>query len=107
MLPNTLPIRPASAADSAAPVTDHQATTGASLEPLLVDTEQAARAVGISSASWYRLRSGGKTPAPVKLGGRVLYRLADLRSWVAMGCPPRKEFETRRAADQARAARAV
>jgi predicted DNA-binding transcriptional regulator AlpA len=68
------------------------------VEPLLVDTEQAAAACGIGRATWFRLKSAGKTPAPVKLAGRVLYRLTDLRLWVSLGCPPRREFEARRAA---------
>jgi predicted DNA-binding transcriptional regulator AlpA len=100
MVPSTLKICPQPTADSAQSVID-------AIEPLLIDTAEAARAVGISSASWFRLKSAGKTPGSIKLGGRVLYRLADIRSWVAMGCPPKKEFEIRRAADLARAARAV
>jgi predicted DNA-binding transcriptional regulator AlpA len=70
----------------------------ASVEPLLVDTDQAAAACGIGRATWYRLRSVGKTPAPVRLAGRVLYRVADLKLWVSLGCPSRKEFEARKAA---------
>ena len=77
------------------------AAPAAPIEPLLVDTEQAAAACGIGRATWFRLKSAGKTPAPVKLGGRVLYRLADLRLWVSLGCPPRREFEARRAAADA------
>jgi predicted DNA-binding transcriptional regulator AlpA len=72
-----------------------------SVEPLLVANEQAAAACGIGRATWFRLKSAGKTPAPVKLAGRVLYRAEDLRLWVALGCPPRKEFEARKAAGNA------
>jgi predicted DNA-binding transcriptional regulator AlpA len=71
------------------------------VEPLLVDTGQAAAICAIGRSTWFRLRSAGRTPAPVKLGGRVLYRLADLRLWVSLGCPPRREFEARRAAADA------
>src|SRR5262245_54826392 len=63
------------------------------VEPLLVNTDQAAALCAISPASWFRLKSDGKTPAPVKLGGRTLYRLADLKLWVSLGCPDRKTFE--------------
>jgi hypothetical protein len=70
----------------------------AAAEPLLVDTAVAAKACGVSSASWFRLKASGRTPGPIKLRRRVLYRLADLKLWVAMGCPDRKEFEARRAA---------
>jgi hypothetical protein len=74
------------------------AVLSAPVEPLLVDTVQAAAACGIGRATWFRLRARGMTPAPVKLAGRVLYRVEDLRLWVLLGCPPRKEFEARRAA---------
>jgi predicted DNA-binding transcriptional regulator AlpA len=70
------------------------------IEALLVDSEQAATICAIGRSTWFRLRSAGKTPAPVKLGGRVLYRVEDLCQWVALGCPPRKEFEARKAAAQ-------
>jgi predicted DNA-binding transcriptional regulator AlpA len=74
----------------------------AAVERLLVDTEHAAVTCSISTASWYRLKAAGRTPAPVKLGGRTLYRIEDLRLWVRLGCPTRKEFETRKAANQAK-----
>src|SRR4051794_29753633 len=53
----------------------------AAVEPLLVPAGEAARLCGISEATWFRLKAAGKTPAPVKLGGRVLYRVEDLRLW--------------------------
>jgi excisionase family DNA binding protein len=68
------------------------------VEPLLVPADEAARLVGLGRSTFFRLRARGKTPAPLKLGGRVLYRLADLREWVRFGCPDRKTFEARRAA---------
>ena len=30
---------------------------------------------GVSEASWYRLKSASRLPAPVRLGGRVLWRV--------------------------------
>jgi predicted DNA-binding transcriptional regulator AlpA len=83
------------------PEAGRPASQTAAIEPLLVDTEQAAAACGIGRATWFRLKSAGKTPAPVKLAGRVLYRCEDLRLWVSLGCPPRKEFEVRKAAENA------
>jgi hypothetical protein len=70
----------------------------ASIEPLLVDTDQAAALCSISPAGWYRLKAARKTPLPVRLGGKVLYSVADLKLWVALRCPPWAEFEARRAA---------
>ena len=56
-------------------------------EPLLVPAAESARLCGVSEASWYRLKSAGKVPAPVRLGGRVLWRVEKLRRWCAAGCP--------------------
>jgi predicted DNA-binding transcriptional regulator AlpA len=106
---DTIPLRPApdpappdpAEAPHAAEVSGRKAraesSRAAAVEPLLVDTEQAAAACGIGRATWFRLKSAGKTPAPVKLAGRVLYRVEDLRLWVSLGCPSRKEFEARKA----------
>jgi predicted DNA-binding transcriptional regulator AlpA len=87
-------------ADTAPPTNNGAAAQPVSqaVEVLLVDTDAAAAMCGISPASWYRLKARAATPAPVRLGGRTLYRVEDLRLWVRWGCPPRKEFEARRAA---------
>jgi len=37
--------------------------------------------------------SAGRTPAPVRLGKRTLWRIQDLEAWVASGCPPRWRAE--------------
>jgi predicted DNA-binding transcriptional regulator AlpA len=82
--------------DSVAPVRDR--AEAPVIEPLLVPAPEAARLCGVSEATWFRLKAAGKTPAPVKLG-RVLYRVEDLKLWVALGCPDRKTFEARKAAE--------
>jgi prophage regulatory protein len=92
-----LPIRPA--AESAPPdLLDVHGDRPPAVEPLLLETDRAAALCGVSPASWYRLKAAGKTPAPLRLGGKVLYRVEDLRLWVALGCPSRKEFEARKTA---------
>ena len=60
---------------------------------LLVGRIEAARLCAVSPASWDRLTSAGKTPRPLKLGGRVVWRRADLEVWIGHGCPCRQEFE--------------
>lgn len=60
--------------------------------PLLVGRDDAAALVGVSVATWDRLTAAGKTPAPVKLGGRVLWRTSDLELWTDLGCPDRRTF---------------
>src|SRR5262245_32552182 len=68
------------------------------IEPLMVGADEAARLCGIGRSTWFRLKSAGKTPKALRLGGRSLYSVADLKLWVTLGCPARKEFEARKAA---------
>jgi predicted DNA-binding transcriptional regulator AlpA len=71
----------------------------ASMVPLLVGHAEAARLCGISPASWHRLVAAGKIgPAPIRLGGRVLFPVDGLRAWIAAGCPDRQEWQARRVA---------
>jgi predicted DNA-binding transcriptional regulator AlpA len=62
-----------------------------SAEPLLVSAEVAARISGRSVASWWRDRAAGRTPAPIRLGGRTLWRIDEIRAWIAVGCPDRQK----------------
>lgn len=61
---------------------------------LLVGRAEAARLCEVSPASWDRLTAAGKTPASLRLGGRVLWTRHDLESWTSLGCPDRKTYET-------------
>ena len=90
---------------TAAPLSaDGAATEPASgSTPLLVDARDAAQLCGVSPATWYRMAAAGRTPAPVRLSpGCVRYSRETLAEWVRLGCPPRKEFEARRAAANGR-----
>lgn len=59
----------------------------------LLRRHEAARACGMSPATWDRLVSAGKTPAPIRLGKRLVWRVAELQAWTDAGCPPRAEWE--------------
>jgi excisionase family DNA binding protein len=62
--------------------------------PFLVSHSEAAELAGVSLATWMRMVSAGRTPAPIKLSrGLVRFRTADLQLWVAQGCPERNRFE--------------
>jgi hypothetical protein len=50
---------------------------------LAIDAEEAARRLGIASSTLAKLRQKGAGPAFCKLGRRVVYRLADLESYLA------------------------
>ena len=60
---------------------------------LLVGRLEAARLCAVSPASWDRLTAAGKTPRPIKLGERVVWRRTDLEAWTAHGCPDRQAFD--------------
>jgi predicted DNA-binding transcriptional regulator AlpA len=74
------------------------ASLTATVEPLLVGAREAAGVCARSEASWWRDHAARRIPAPIRLGGRTLWRVEDLRMWVELGCPSRSEFEARRRA---------
>ncbi|MCA9026218.1 MAG: hypothetical protein KDA86_13500 [Planctomycetaceae bacterium] len=64
------------------------------LSPLMIDASEAARLIGVSKATWARMDSAGKVPAPVRLSaGCIRWRFAELSAWCAVGCPSRAEWE--------------
>lgn len=62
-------------------------------EPKLIDAKTCANLCGISRSMWYKLGSAGRTPAPIRLGGRTLWRRSDIDSWLWHKCPNRDEFD--------------
>ena len=50
--------------------------------------KQAATLLGIGVSTLHRLRSSGRVPEPVKIGGSVRWRREELKAWVDAGCPP-------------------
>ncbi|EGO93788.1 AlpA family transcriptional regulator [Acidiphilium sp. PM] len=48
-------------------------------------TPEAARFLGLSGRTLEKHRSFGSGPAYRKIGGRVVYRLADLQAWAEAG----------------------
>lgn len=53
----------------------------------LINGKQLAALLAVSERTLYRLKSTGELPAPVVLGGSVRWRLAEIRGWIAKGCP--------------------
>ncbi len=62
---------------------------------LAVGAKDAAAMFSLSSRTWWRLASAGKTPPSFQLGKRRLWRVEDLERWSAWGFPSRCEFEKR------------
>ena len=57
----------------------------AGLPPRYLRTPEAARFVGLSIRTLEKHRIYGTGPRYSKLGGRVVYRLEDLQTWVERG----------------------
>jgi predicted DNA-binding transcriptional regulator AlpA len=64
--------------------------------PFLVGADGAAKVLGVSPGQLRNMNSSGHLPSPVRLGGRVLWRVNELRDWVAAGCPDRRAWESDR-----------
>ncbi|HMO84346.1 MAG TPA: helix-turn-helix domain-containing protein [Lacipirellulaceae bacterium] len=63
------------------------------LDVLAVDAAEAARLCGVSRTSWYGLQAAGRLPRPVRLGRRVVWRVEELKAWLAAGCPPLAKWQ--------------
>jgi excisionase family DNA binding protein len=84
------------------PAAGRRAPLAAVVDPLLLSADQAAALCGVSLATWYRMVSAGRTPAPVRLSrGCVRYSREAIVEWIQQGCPDRKTFESRQAAQNA------
>lgn len=55
------------------------------LPPRLLRTDEAAHWLGLSGRTLEKHRCTGKGPSFRKLGGRVVYTVADLQAWVDEG----------------------
>lgn len=54
----------------------------------LLDVRSVAALLDCSTRHVYRLSDGGLMPPPVRLGGLVRWRRADIDTWLANGCRP-------------------
>jgi len=62
------------------------------IEPLLIDAAGVARMLGVSRRHVHALESSGRIPSPVRLSRSVRWRVAEIREFVAAGCPSRDKF---------------
>jgi predicted DNA-binding transcriptional regulator AlpA len=58
----------------------------------LLRRKAAAGYCGAGVSTWDRWTAAGLTPAPVRVGGAVLWSRAELAEWCRHGCPPRTEW---------------
>lgn len=60
---------------------------------LLKDSE-VARRLGVSRRQVWKLLAAGKLPEPVRVGGSVRWREADIDAWIEAGCPANRTAPT-------------
>lgn len=53
----------------------------------LIDVQEFAQLLSVSTRTVWRMLSHGKLVAPVRIGGSVRWRLADVERWIEDGCP--------------------
>ena len=62
------------------------------LRPALLGRADAAAFLAISASTLDRLSAAGEVPAPMKMGGRVVWSRAELTAWTRHGCPARSSW---------------
>lgn len=70
------------------------------LSPLVVDAKRLAKLLSAGVRSIRTWDAAGKIPAPIRIGGRVVWRVQEIRDWIAADAPNRAEWEARTASRQ-------
>jgi predicted DNA-binding transcriptional regulator AlpA len=78
-MPDVLPLRTVSAADADA--------------PLVADAKRLARLLGCGLRTVRSWNAAGRLPAPIRIGGRVVWRVSEIRAWLSVGAPDRETWE--------------
>jgi prophage regulatory protein len=68
------------------------------IAPLVADAKGLAKLLGLGVRTIRTHDAAGKLPQPVKLGGRVVWRLDEIRAWLDAGAPDRATWAALRAA---------
>lgn len=66
--------------------------------PLVVDAKRLAELLAVGLRTVRTWDAAGKLPEPLRIGGRVVWRLDELRAWLDAGAPDRKTWAAIRAA---------
>ena len=83
-------------APALAPATDDappETSITLQLEPLLISARQAAAMCGRSERTWRSWDCAHLVPRGVSIGRSRLWRVDELREWIAAGCPRRADWE--------------
>ena len=65
---------------------------------LVVDAKRLAAMLCAGVRTVRTWDAAGKLPAPVRIGGRVVWLVSEIRAWLDAGAPDRKTWAARRAA---------
>lgn len=66
--------------------------------PLVVDARRLAAMLCAGIRTVRTWDAAGKLPAPVRIGGRVVWRTDEIRAWLTAGAPDRETWAAIRAA---------
>jgi predicted DNA-binding transcriptional regulator AlpA len=62
------------------------------LSPLVVDARRLAKLLCAGIRTVRTWDAAGKLPAPIRIGGRVVWRVAEIRAWLGAGAPDRETW---------------
>ena len=65
--------------------------------PLVVDAKALAKLLGSGLRTVRSWQAAGILPTPVRIGGRVLWRVQEISDWIDVGAPNRDDWESRKA----------
>lgn len=66
--------------------------------PLVADAKRLAAMLCCGVRTIRTWDAAGKLPSPVRIGGRVVWRVDEVRAWLAAGAPDRETWAAIRAA---------
>ena len=66
--------------------------------PLVVDARRLGKFLCAGLRTVRSWDAAGRLPAPIHIGGKVVWRMDEIRDWLAAGAPRRDEWQVRRAA---------
>jgi excisionase family DNA binding protein len=56
-------------------------------DPLLLSIDDTGKLLGVPRRTLYSMMASGKLPPSFKLGGKRVFRRADIEQWVRLGMP--------------------
>lgn len=71
------------------PGTDPPARKRRRLSLLVVDARRLAKLLCAGIRTVRTWDAAGKLPAPIRIGGRVVWRVSEIRAWIEAGAPDR------------------